>query len=475
MANHSVNVNEQATSVSTPVVAESGIPFVVGVAPVQSAENPANAGIPVLCTNWDEAVDKLGYSDDWDSYNLCEFMYSHFKLYGCQPVIFLNVLDLTSSSMTEAVAATDKTVTDHKITLPISAINNSNLVVKAAGGQGSALVKETDYSTYYNGENLVIELLSGSSSYSATSLNVAYKAVKVSGVTGTTIATALENIELCLTNLGIIPDLIVSPGYSKISEVAAVMATKASSINGLFKAKALIDIDSTSDGVTGYDGIATYKTTNNLVDKNEILCWPMVKLGNKVFHLSTQLAGLMAQVDTGNNGCPYESPSNKNLKCDSLTTEAGTEVTLTLAQANAVMNNGVVTAINFVNGWVAWGNYTACYPISTDVKDYFIPISRSFAWVGNTLIKTFWSKLDQPMNRRLIDTILDAANIWLNGLVGQGYFYGARAEMLDSENPLTNLMAGIIKLHIYITPPAPGQEFDFVLEYDAEYVTEALS
>lgn len=98
MANHSVNVNEQATSVSTPVVAESGIPFVVGVAPVQSAENPANAGIPVLCTNWDEAVDKLGYSDDWDSYNLCEFMYSHFKLYGCQPVIFLNVLDLTSSS-----------------------------------------------------------------------------------------------------------------------------------------------------------------------------------------------------------------------------------------------------------------------------------------------------------------------------------------------------------------------------------------
>lgn len=71
-----------------------------------------------------------------------------------------------------------------------------------------------------------------------------------------------------------------------------------------------------------------------------------------------------------------------------------------------------------MGGWTAWGNHTACYPKSTDVKDYFIPLSRMFDYVTNTLIKTFWSKLDKPMNRRLIDTILDSANIWLNGLVG---------------------------------------------------------
>lgn len=111
---------------------------------------------------------------------------------------------------------------------------------------------------------------------------------------------------------------------------------------------------------------------------------------------------------------------------------------------------------------------------NTDVKDYFIPVSRMFDWVGNTLIRTFWSKLDKPMNRRLIDTIMDTANIWLNGLVGSGYLLGARAEMLDSENTLTDLMAGIIKIHIYMTPPSPAQEIDFILEYDAEYVTSAL-
>jgi len=133
-----------------------------------------------------------------------------------------------------------------------------------------------------------------------------------------------------------------------------------------------------------------------------------------------------------------------------------------------------VTAINFTSGWVAWGNYTACYPGNTDVKDYFVPVSRMFSWVGNSLIKTYWSRLDKPMNRRLIDTIKDSVNIWLNGLVGSEFLLGARVEILDAENPLTDLMAGIIRFHIYITPPSPLQRADFILEYDASYVQAAL-
>ena len=46
--------------------------------------------------------------------------------------------------------------------------------------------------------------------------------------------------------------------------------------------------------------------------------------------------------------------------------------------------------------------------------------------------------------------------------------------MLESEKPETSLMAGIIHLHIYMTPPSPAQEIDFALEYDASYVTAAL-
>jgi len=473
MANHGVYVSEQATSVGTPNVAESGIPFFIGAAPVQAADSAAAAGVPVLATSFEEAKEKLGYSGAWNNYTLCEAMYSHFNLFGAQPVIFVNLL--APATMNEAVAAADKDVTNHKIALPIEAIDDANLVVKPAGGTGTAYVKDEDYSVFYEGEYCYIELLSDGDAYAATSLNVAYKKVTPASVDATAVAAGMEAIEQCMTTIGVVPDLICAPGFSDNTAVAAVMATKAAGINGMFKAKALIDISTAADGGADvYSEVVALKATNNFTDENQVLCWPLLKLGNNTFHMSTQLAGLMAQIDTENSGNPYESPSNKSFKCDSMVVAAGTEINLTLAQANILNAGGIVTALNFMGGMKCWGNYTACFPTNTDVKDYYIPVSRMFGWVGNTLIKTFWGKLDKPMNRRLVDTIMDTCNIWLNGLVGSGYLLGARAEFKDSENPLTNLMAGIIKVHIYMTPPSPAQEIDFVLEYDANYVTSAL-
>lgn len=473
MARHGIFVSEQATSVGTPVVAKSGVPFVIGVAPVQSADLPAKVGVPVLCTSFEEAKEKLGYSDNWEDYTLCEFMYSHFNLYGCQPVIFVNLLD--PSTMKESVAAADKDVVNHRIALPIGAINDATLVVKPDGGTGDPYVKDTDYAVYYDSEHCYVELLSGGGAYSAESLNIAYNKVTPATINATAVATGIEAIEQCMSTLGIVPDLICAPGFSENTSVAAVMATKAAGINGMFKAKALIDISTAAGGgADEYSEVIALKGTNNFSDENQVVCWPLLKLGTMTFHMSTQLAGLMASVDTANEGCPYESPSNKAFKCDSMVVAAGTEVNLTLAQANILNASGVVTALNFMGGMNCWGNYTACYPAKTDVKDFLIPVSRMFDWVGNTLINTFWTKLDKPMNRRLIDTVIDTCNIWLNGLVGSGYLLGARAEFKSSENPLTDLMAGIIKVHIYITPPSPAQETDFVLEYDAEYVTSAL-
>ena len=48
MPNHGVYVYEQATTVGTPVVAKSGIPFVIGASPIQTADAPAAVGAPVL-------------------------------------------------------------------------------------------------------------------------------------------------------------------------------------------------------------------------------------------------------------------------------------------------------------------------------------------------------------------------------------------------------------------------------------------
>ena len=471
MPNHGVYVSELGTAVSTPVTVETGIPFVIGLAPVHTADNPATAGQPVLCTTYNEFVDKLGYSDDWDTYNLCEFAYSHFKLYGMSPVIFCNLLD--TSSMKSAVAAADKNVTAKKVALSNKAIP-STVIVKASSSASAALTLDTDYSLYFSDGVLTIEVLSGGSVYSATTLNVAYSEVTPASVSASVVAAGIENIELCMSKIGMVPDLIVAPGFSQNPTVAAVMTAKAAAINGMFPAVALVDIDTAaSGGADSYDEVLALKNSNNMTGALEIPCWPLGKLGDYVFHMSTILAGRIAQTDA-DFGAPYASPSNQAIQIDSLVDAAGNEITLTLAQANILSNGGVVTALNFMGGFRLWGNYTGCYPTDTDVKNYFIPIRRMFNWVTCTLIRTFWDRVDQPMNRRLIDSIVDTANIWMNGLTGSGYILGGRVEYLEEDNPQTALLAGQIKLHVYITPPSPMQELDFVLEYDASYVETAL-
>ena len=484
MAKLGVHVFEKATSVQTPKVATVGIPFVVGTAPVQSAAKPAKSNVPVLVTSWDEAVEKLGFSYDWESYTLCEFMYSHLQLFGAQPVIFCNILD--PEAMKKAVEAKDYDVTDHKATLPIGAVAGSIKVKATVDVEGTPTEQELkadeDYSILYDRDDTdtyvcIVELLEDGSAYDAETVSIAYSAADPKAATVADVVDGVAQVDTCLTAVGVVPDLIAAPGWSHNTVVAAVMATKAAAINGLFKGKAVIDADSGEDGVTEYSQLSGYKNKNNFVDVDQILCWPMVQLGDYRFHLSTQLCGLMATVDAGNRGIPYESPSNKNLKMDACVLADGTPVNLTWNQVDLIAGSwGVVTAVNFLDsGWVAKGNYTACYPGNTDVKDQFIPVSRMFDFIGNTLIRTFWSKLDKPMTPALRDSILQTCNIWLGGLTGGGYLYGARAEMLAEENPLTSLLDGIITLHIYNAPPVPAQEIDFILEYDVSYMETALA
>lgn len=471
MAKHGVFTSEESTAVITPAEVETGIPFDVSRAPIQNAENPATVGIPKLCTNFGEFVEAFGWSDDWATYPLCEFAFSHFKLFGMQPAIFVNLLD--PATMKSAVAAADKPVTAKKVELPETAIDSAALVVKAAGGNGTAYVKDTDYSVYYNADGkMVVELLPDSTHYTEASLNIAYDVITPTSVNAAAVAVGVDKVDLCMTVLGIVPDQLLATGFSEDPVVAAVLAAKAEAINGQFKAKALIDLDTST--ATTYSAAINAKNSNNITDKHEIPCWPMMKLGDYKFHMSSQIAGTMAQVDS-EYGAPHASPSNHNVQCDALILADGSEVILSKEHADMLNENGIMTALNFMGGFKAWGNYTACYPANKDVKDCFIPVRRVFDWVGKTLIITTWANLDTPTNRRLVDSIVDSVNIWMNGLTGDGVLLGGRVEVLAAENPITDLIAGKLRYHVYMTPPIPAQEIDFVLEYDKTYLEEAFA
>ena len=149
----------------------------------------------------------------------------------------------------------------------------------------------------------------------------------------------------------------------------------------------------------------------------------------------------------------------------------GTEVSFGLEEANYLNGQGIATALNWIGGWRFWGNRTAAYPANTDPKDSFLAIRRMFDWHGNTFLQTYWQKVDKPVNRVLIESIIDSERIRLNGFAAAGYILGGRVEFTSAENPTTDLLNGHIKFHTYLTPPTPAEEIDDILEYDTSYLS----
>lgn len=477
---HGIKTSQQETSVSTPVEAGSGIPFVVGTAPVHTVGGAVNK--PVLAMNYKEAVEALGYSDDWGKYTLCEMMYSHFRLYQMSPVIFVNVLDPNKEEHVEEKEDEQVTVTDKKASLPFEAVLDTLEVKQDA--EGEALVADTDYLAYYEEDRLTIELISEKTAQAAQ-LYVSYTKMKPDGVTKEDIiggydaqkkvTTGLELIDESYARFSIIPDLILAPGFSHHAGVAAMMAQKAEKQCELFEGMALIDVDVSATGARHYSDVLQWKNKNNLTSKYQTLCYPMVEMDGRRFHLSVQLAGLMAKVDTDNDGCPSESPSNKDLEITGLCDADGNEIVLTLPQANYLNSIGVATASNFQGGFRFWGNETACYPSNTDIKDYYICVSRTFAWVANSIVLTFWNKVDRKINRLLLDNIVDSCNMWMNSLVAENKLLAGRVECHEDENSTIDLMAGRLKFHVYLTSPIPAREIEFVLEYDVNRLADIFA
>lgn len=467
---HGVKTSEQATSVIAPVQTTAGLPIVFGTAPVHLTEDPnAVVNKPIICYSWEEAVQQLGYSEDWAHFTLCEAMYAQFKLYGVAPIVFVNVLDPAKhkkSTTTTATLAEKKCVVKAAVLL--------NTLQVSSGGQTG--VANTDYTAAFDDKNqLVISVIKGGKFDTATTLNLTYDELDVEnfdyknvigGVDSNEKATGFELIDTIYHHFGIVPGLIAAPGFSQNPTVASVMKAKSRVINNLFGATTLVDIDTTQ--VVKYTDAYEWKKGNSYTGESEVVCWPMVRNGDYMFHMSTHIMGIIGKCDASNSDIPTLSPSNKSMNITGLCLANGKEVMLTHSKANLLNSQGIMTAVN-INGWVSWGNYTGAYPGTTDVKDTFICVRRFNDWDDQTFILTYWQKVDMPILPRNIKTILDSEIIRLNGLTSRGFILGGRIEFKEAENPTTDLLNGIIRFHKYRTPPIPAQEIESISEYDVSY------
>lgn len=472
---HGVYTSEVPTSIIPPAASEASLPVVFGVAPINMTDL-TNVNKPVLCYNYADAALAMGVSKSFGKFNLSEFIYSQFALFVVGPCVLVNVLDPEEHKAT--VTAEVQSLVSDKIKLVNEGVLPDSVVVKNKAGTVTYQLL-ADYGRSFDDLGfMVITRAEDGAIPENAELTVTYDYLDPSLVTSADIIggidvatgkkTGLELINDVFPRFGLVPAQIAAPGYSLDPAVAAVMKAKAQNINAHFKAISITDIDTTE--VKKYQDVSAWKNQNNYTSPFEVVCFPKLKLGNDVFNMSTQLVGLICQTDALNDGVPYVSPSNKSFQANGAVIDDGSEVWLGPENAAYLNSQGVVTALNFIGGWKCWGNQMACYPANTDPKDQFIPLRRMFNWIANTLVLTFWQKVDAPGNKRLVQSVVDSCNIWLNGLAARQYTLGGRVEFLESENPLTDLMSGIYRFHVYVTPPTPAQEIDFILEYDPQYL-----
>ncbi|WP_121614791.1 phage tail sheath family protein [Virgibacillus halodenitrificans] len=475
---HGIRIEENPTTFDQPMQSLSSLQVVFGTAPINMAENvPGAVNTPIIASTFEEAKRKLGYSENWNSYTLCEAMDASLKRIKVGPVAFINVLDPAIHK--KNVASASLNVKDKEAVINEEGVLLDSLVVK---NDTADLTRGTDYLADFDQSGKVVISLITSTSIST--LTVTYDQLDPSMITpadivgGYDAATnqykGIEAVSTIFPKLGLVPTILLAPGYSKEQEVGAVLAAKSENINGSFKTENVLDVEGdTIEKAIEDKGLKLFD------DKSSIVCWPKVKINGKTYWYSTIMAAVMARTDAENEDVPYKSPSNKRIPVESAVNSQGKEVYLDQLQGNRLNGKGIVTAIN-MRGWRVWGNNTAMYDYDIhkeavpDPKDRFVAVRRMFNWWGNNFILNYIDRVDDPTSYRLIESVVDEENIRANGFQARGQIAGARIEFRQADNPVSEILNGRIQFIQKIGFLTPAKEIVNVLEFDPTMLTESL-
>ena len=286
-----------------------------------------------------------------------------------------------------------------------------------------------------------------------------------SAITPADMTDALTALDTVYEQFGVLPTVLLCPRYGAAD--AAAIAAKCANYGSGFGAVAILDIAYTwGSGSPSIPLNSTYLSYAS----------PRCVYGAEIVPPSAAVLGAMTNTDAENGGFPYVSPSNKVAFIEGLVDEAGDPIFLDRPHANDDFNaHGVITFRHTAKGWVVWGNNTSAYPGSTDPKDRFLPIRRTFQYVKNDFLLFGESRIDNPINKRQLDGVLNSYNLRLQGFTGIGMVNSASVAMDPDLNTAASLLDGRVYIKTMISPPPPMENLSNTFEYDVNGFVESLS
>lgn len=479
---HGIRTSRIPTQLSIPIKSNGCIQCVIGTAPVNMAKNPYDTVYrPFVFQNKQEAISRFGYCTDFENYTLCQSMYASFDVFGVAPIIMINVLDPERHVRTQL--SKEYAVEGGRIKIEEKGILLDKLSISSVDDADTVYKDEEDYVATFNTDGTVtVAVIATGAAGTEKRLKVTFAQLEPSAVTyedvigsyhvKTKKRTGMELIGRVYPQYGVVPSLLLAPGWSHIPAVNLALNVKAQLISSLFTAKVVSDLDTADGKADSIENLKEYKDESGYSDRSTIAVWPLVGVGDYKYYYSAQLAAHMEWLAANNGSVPSASPSNKDLKITGLYMADGEEVMLEMDEANDYANAyGIVTAIN-QNGWKCWGNNTAAYPSSSDPLDRWINIVTIFDYIENNFKLTFFQKVDDLTNYRLIDEIVSGFNMQLNSLQGSDDIAGGEIVFDHDENPISKILNGHILFHTRIGGYAPAEYIENEFEFDPT-ITEA--
>lgn len=466
---HGTYAREKESSIKGVITVQNPV-VVVGTAPINMGDI-ASVNKVELIQNTKDAVEKFGTTNYIEGFSITEAIYVALNVFGVTPIVCINVLD-PAKHKTEKTY-TSIAVVNKKVTFEQKGILVDTLVVKK--GETSTPINEYKVKFEDDGR-LTIEI----TEEGVTTIEGTYSYLDPGKVTASDIIgsvdpstmknTGLECVKELFSKYSMIPSYVITPGYTS-NELRAILDTKGSLIGNKWKAMTIIDLPET----TKYGEAISYKKQNNWIDEDQIVCFGKVRFGGKYYNQSVFAAFLSVSIDNNNDGVPYESPSNKNIKAEGISwknTSKYEELSLSEEEANLLNENGICTIITRSNGTVFWGNRTSAFQPggNTDPKDMWIPAKRMFKYLANIVMLNNENEVDKPMTISKAESIKMNINRFLSSLVAQEKLLGASIDFTEKDNSVNDLVNGIFTWHINLGIVLPGETLKFILEYDDEYL-----
>lgn len=436
----------------------------IGTAPVHQVEGGANnVNKPILVNNIMEARAKLGYSDDWAKYSLCEAMHAHFEQKAVGPLVFINVLNPATH---RSASATSVSLTPENGRVIIANAEDIILDSVTVAANETTMVKGTDYTIAYdfNRKAIIIsEIAVGG--LGSTALTIGYHtadptAVTQADVIGTTdnsgTNTGIYAVRNVFNLTGYIPAFILAPGFSSIPDVHTVLEKCSLNIGKHWNAWLMVDLplveNSTPITLTT---APTWKAANGYTNDNESVFYPMATGSDgKKYHLSVLYAANFQELYIQNEGIPYMSASNTPISIEDLYFgETVTNRVLDDEIINRCLNANGINSATFMGGqWVLWGMQAASYNYETGGAISVFDTARMMLYyLTNDFQYRRNANIDKPVTLNTLKTIASEEQARLDALIGAGALLYGKATVEALRIDGSDIYSGDFRIRFEVT------------------------